>query len=153
MDPLNVEAIASLRSTVTSFLPPVPNPNHAYLVSISEANVKPACIGGFIGIHPDPEGELQGRRVDASLIITASAPNAAQLLEDYAAVVDSLLALGQGELRAQGILKMSMTGPGEQLDQDTSTRDLQLKIVFEYLKTPESAEETIDTIPLNVVLD
>lgn len=153
MDPLNVEAIASLRSTITSFLPPVPNPSHSYIVSISEANVKPAGIGGFIGLHPDPEGELHGRRIEASLIITTSAPNATQPLEEYATVVDSLLALGQGELRAQGILKMTMTRPSEQLDLDTSTRDLQLDIVFEYLKLPETAEETIDTIPLNVVLD
>lgn len=148
MDSLNLEAIAALRTTVENILPSTPSPT----LLINHAQIKPTGIGGFIGINSDPQAELKGRSVTASILINVSAANASQLSTRYAEVVDALLSVGQGELRAQGILKLNLSEPAEQSDDMNTARDLQLDILFEFIKLPEEAEEVIETVPLTVEL-
>jgi hypothetical protein len=148
VDVLNLEAITALRNTLQGLLPSDPLP----LLAIHQAHIKPIGIGGFVGLHDDPHGELIGRSVRAAVLVSVSGADAGQLRTRYAAVVDALLVPGHGELRAQGILKLILSEPAGQPGDADSTRDLQLDVLFEYIKQPEAAEEVIDTIPLDVVL-
>ena len=150
MDALNTEAIAALRSIVAGLLPAAGDPADAPVLHIESASIRPTGIGGYVGPHPDPIGDLEGRTVEARLRIDL-AGDVNTLATRYASLVDALLAQGAGELRAAGLLQFEMDPPVGDVDTATA-RALSLDVLFDFIKVPETAGDVIESTPLQITV-
>ena len=149
MDPVNIEALSSMKAAVTGILPDPSGPDQGPDILITEAKITPAGISGIIGISTDPPGDIIGRLVNASLIIilSASSPQLLpSLLDQY---VTTLLSYGEGELRQAGILKLKLNRL-EAADHGPARGHINVQVLFEHRKYPEDTSDIIREIPIHL---
>src|ERR1041384_3395532 len=115
MDPTGAEALTALTGVVQSFLPAVNDPLLAPSVAIVPVSVSLIGVGGFVGMNTDPVGEIVGRRVEAQVVITAMARDAAALQTAAAGISTGLLS-DRSALEASGILRIRLANSGERED-------------------------------------
>jgi len=152
MDPVNIEALSSMKAAVTGILPAPPEPDQAPDISITEAKITPAGISGIIGTSTDPPGDIIGRHVSASLLITvkASSPHGlAALLDQY---VTAMLSHGEGELRQAGILKFTLIKL-EPAKRGHSRGNINIEVLYEHRKYPEDGSDIIQETPIHLTLN
>jgi hypothetical protein len=144
------EAIEALTTALTALIPGgVPAP----LVAIHPRCVRPAGLGGFIGLHHDPAGDIVGRRIDATLSVTVVADDPASLTAAITAVNRALVAADPTALRTSGVLKLALDDIGPQTaagDGGGLRQALSFTVLYEYLKPPEEAAGIIEEITLDV---
>ena len=146
MDPLNVEAISGMKTALTGFLPEPPSPEYAPDISIAKAKITPVGISGIIGISTDPPGDIMGRYVAASVVITVMSSG----FDHY---VTTLLSHGQGELRQAGILKLTLEKSGSSKQGSPDKKDINVDILYEYRKYPEEGGDIIQETPIHLELN
>jgi hypothetical protein len=150
MASVDSEAIAELTAALTALIPgSVPAP----AVAIYPRCVRPASLGGFVGLHHDPEGDIIGRRIDATLSVAVTAQDPASLSDAITAVNRALVAADPTALRSSGVLKLALDTIGPRTaanDGGNLRQDLTFTVLFEYLKPPEEAEGIIEEITLDV---
>ena len=154
MDSVNLEALAAMKTALLNCLPSPSTPESTPDISITKAHITPAGISGVVGINDDPPGDIIGRMVRASVAITLKASDAEQLPRILDNSITTLLGQGEGELRQAGILKMELEKPGpSHADQSPVTRDINIELLYEYRKYPDSAQGVISHTPINLTLD
>jgi hypothetical protein len=141
---------------MTSLLPPPPSPALTPSLMVTPVKIAPAGIGGFVGLHPDPQGDVLGRRVTARVTVDVPASNAASLDATVTQVTQRVLSAARSELAQLGILRLSLfelgprpvpstTGPAV-----TPRRDVSFDVLFEFLKPPDAPMGIIQSIPLDI---
>jgi hypothetical protein len=149
MASIDSEAIAELTTALTSLIPGgIPAPT----VAIYPRSVRPAGLGGFVGLHHDPEGDVIGRRIDATLAVAVEAADLPALSDAVTAINRALVAADSNALRTSGVLGLTLDDIGSQTaSADGSLRQsLTYSVRFEYLKPPEEAAGIIEEITLDV---
>lgn len=151
MADINKEALASLTSTLKALLPPAaPAPT---LVA-TPLRIMTAGLGGYVGPHDDPPGDILARRVEALVTVTISANNLAALNDRLSEVLGATVAADRGVLRERGVLNLTLDGitpqPPEKPANQVKTRDLTFKVFYEHLQKPEAGEGIISQIPINL---
>jgi hypothetical protein len=156
VDAIAAEALASLTTAMSSLLPPPPSPGLTPNLMVTPVKITPAGIGGFVGIHPDPQGEVLGRRVVARVTVDIPADTAAALDARVTQVTQGVLSAARAELAQLGILKLSLfeLGPRPVLPATgpaiTPRRDVSFDVLFEFLKPPDEPAGVIQSIPLDI---
>lgn len=148
MDSVNVEAVTRLKSTILGLLPTPSAVEFTSDILIIQADINPAGISGIIGFSVDPIGEIQGRHVKASMIITVKSATPEELSSNVKNSIETLLSFGKGELRQQGLLKLSIEKPI--VTKGIPPSDITIKVFYEYQKHPEISEGIIESIPINM---
>lgn len=115
--------------------------------------VTPTGLGGFVGHHPEPTGEILGRRLAAQLFVVARGAEAADAEVAAGEVAGALLGARQAELRGSGILKLALAERGDastqgQGNNQVAQRELEFEVLYEYLRIPVEAEGVIESVPL-----
>ena len=72
-DSIGAEALDKLLVTLQSLLPPIIDPVLPASVQVVPVRISTIGVGGVIGISQNPAGEIQGRRVEATVVVTAAA--------------------------------------------------------------------------------
>ena len=148
MDEISAEALTNLNTTVNSLfatLSPAPE------VEVLPTKITPTGLGGYVGEHEDPIGDLFGRRVEAQVLVTVSGSNNNVLNNRALAVRNAILSLSRAERVQKGIHRATPDldiAPATQANR----RNLGFNIVYEFIKVPEDAEGIIQEIPLNLEL-
>jgi hypothetical protein len=156
MDAIAAEAIASLTTAMSSLLPSPPTPALAPALMVTPVKVAPAGIGGYVGHHPDPQGDVLGRRVTARVIMSVPAANATALDDEVERITQSVLTTGRGELAQLGILKLSLLELGPRPPAPSGgpptapRRDVTFDVLYEFLKFPEAAGGALQTVTLDI---
>lgn len=156
MDAIAAEAIASLTTAMSSLLPSPPTPALAPALMVTPVKVAPAGIGGYVGHHPDPQGDVLGRRVTARVIMSVPAANATALDDEVERVTQSVLTAARGELAQLGILKLSLLELGPRPPASSGgpptapRRDVTFDVLYEFLKLPEAAGGALQTVSLDI---
>lgn len=156
MDVIAVEAIANLTTVMSSLLPPPATPALAPAMVVTPVRVAPTGIGGYVGAHPSPQGDVYGRRITARVQLSVPGDDPTALDDAVEAITQTVLARGRAELAQLGILKLSLfelgprpaappPGPPSQ-----PRRDLSFDVLYEFLKLPESAGGVISSIPIDL---
>jgi hypothetical protein len=153
---INLETFDGLREAMESLLPAADDPALPPELLVTPLRFVPTGLGGLVGLHDDPTGEIFGRRLDAVVSITVRARTDAGLLDATNAVVQAIVAAERATLRALGILSLSLTEMGPKWSQGTggnrvAGREITASVLYEYLKPPEEAGEVIQRIPINLV--
>jgi hypothetical protein len=150
---IDAEAIDELTAAVTALIPGgVPPPT----VALHPRTVRPVGLGGFVGLHHDPDGEIVGRRIDATISVSVVADDPDALANAAAAVNRALVAADRTALRRTGVLKLALDDVGPQTTVTGHGADLRqtltFSVLFEFLKRPEEPEGIIEEIPLDVTI-
>ena len=155
MDSLSLEALDDLTAAVTGLLPDAATPALRPAVEILPLRFAPTGLGGYVGLSHEPEGEVFGRRLEASARIKVRAASVDGLGEAVSQVTRALLAADAGALRGRGILRLALDSLGAQpaaAAGGVAEREVQFKILYEFLKRPEEGDDVIQRIPLDLEL-
>ncbi len=155
MDTIAIEAIANLTTAMRSLLPPTSDPALAMSVLVTPQRVGMTGLGGYVGNHPAPQGEVHGRRIAARVIVNVAATDVAGLDLVIARTTQAVMTTGREELAALGFLRLAFVelgprptpAPGPPRPQ---RQDLTFDVLYEFLKLPDVAGGVIDTIPLDL---
>jgi hypothetical protein len=154
MDTVNIEAVDALMAAITTLLPTPADPTLPPTLRLHSLRTTPTGLGGFVALHPDPLGEVVGRRLAAAIRVTVTANTVNELNTAVTTLSRSLLGASRVTLQSVGILRLALTEvaarsggapAGSQVQQD-----LGIDVLYEFLKRPTTAGETIQQIPINL---
>src|ERR1035441_6107415 len=142
IDPIGAEALDKLSVTLQALLPPILDPILPASVLVVPVRVSTIGVGGVIGISQNPAGEIQGRRVEANVVVTAAAKDANSLQTAVTDIAKAFTSDPVG-LRASGIERLSLTalGPAPAGGAAAFQRDVTFSTIYEYLKFPAAAKD------------
>ena len=152
MAAINEEALEDLSVSLQVLLPEPPG-GASTTFSVQPHRITPTGVGGYVGHDPARSGDITGRRIEASVRVSASSANEAGLQSAMAAVTLAVLGAERQTLASLGFLSISQEetvvtrGTG-----NTRTAEMTFTVLYEYLKRPEAAEEVISTIPIRLEL-
>lgn len=159
MDVSVADAVQALNLAVTGLLPPPVSVALAPEVMVNPVKTHPAGIGGYIGLHADPVGEIHARRLQAQVVVRVKADTIGDLGVAEAAVTKALLGADQTKLRSQGIFRISRDtafGPVYRGAEDGLTvaagKDVRFDVDFEYRRLPSAPADLIGEVPLDLLL-
>ena len=151
MNVLTSEAVQGLATAMDTLLPEALR-SSLLILPIHSA---PTGLGGFVGLNDAPAGEIVGRRLRASMLLTLQAADAAQLGRAVTSAVDTVLALDRATLLAQGILRLTFDSLGPEISRPGSSdlhRELSFHVLYEFLKKPTASEGIVETIPITMAV-
>jgi hypothetical protein len=159
MDATVADAVQALNSAVSALIPPPADPAHTPDILINPVKTHPAGIGGYVGMHPSPLGEIFSRRLKAQVVVRVKADSVADLSAAEITVTSALVAADQTRLRSQGIYQISRdTGFGEvftAIDDGIDTgvgKDIRFDVDYEYTRLPDAPSGVIEELPLDLLL-
>lgn len=153
MDAIGVEAMNRLSTTLSDLLPPGGDPALAPTLEVYPLRVTPTGLGGFVGLSHGPEGEIVGRRLEASARVAVKAANLEGLGAAVSAVTSALLAADRRSLRSQGVLRLELDTLGPKPAEGiagVAEREVQFKVLYEFLKLPTEDGGLIQRIPVDL---
>jgi hypothetical protein len=153
------DAVQALGVTVAGLLPAVTSPELTPDVIINPVKTHPVGIGGYVGLHPSPLGEIHARRLQAQVVIRVKADSLADLGGSESAVTNALVGANRTFLRSQGIHRLSRDTEFSQLylgAEDglavAAGKDIRFDIDYEFRQLPEIAGGQISALPLDLML-
>ncbi len=159
MDAPVADAVQALRLAVAGMLPPPASPELTPDVQVNPVKSHPSGIGGYVGLHPVPRGEIHARRLQAQVVIRVKADSVGGLGVAESAVANALLTADQTNLRGQGIFRIVRDtgfgpvylGPESGLTV-AAGKDMRFDVDFEYRKLPDAPAGLIDSLPIDLLL-
>jgi hypothetical protein len=155
VDSISVEALDSLSAVLAELLRDEVGPLLEPALEVHPLRIVPTGLGGFVGLSHEPAGEIYGRRLEASARVAVKAAGVGALSDAVTAVTRALLAADRQVLRSKGILRLDLESVGPQPAADAAgvvEREVQVKVLFEFLKRPTEAGGIIRRIPLDLEL-
>lgn len=153
------DTVQALSSVVAGLLPAQPNPALTPEIQVNPTKTHPAGIGGFVGLHPGPMGEIHARRMLAQVVIRVKADDLATLSPSESAITNALVGANAALLRSQGIHRITRDSNFGQLYRGAEDglavaagKDISFDIDFEYQRLPQENESVISTIALDPLL-
>lgn len=155
MDSASTEALQRLSAVLTELLPDAPSAELTPSLEVFPLRISPTGLGGYVGPSHEPEGDILGRRVEASARVAVKAANAEDLGAAVAAVTRALLAADRLDLRSKGILRIELgaIGPAPAAEGGAARREVDFKVLFELLRKPAEAGGVIQEIPIEIETD
>jgi hypothetical protein len=153
---IEAEAFAGLNAAVGSLLEDAVTPPTRLDSMVTSTLLTPTGLGGFVGANEVPAGEIFGRRLQATVLVTVSADDADALDDAVAAVTGACLGTDRALLLEKGVLRITLDDVGPQaagVDDGTVERTLVFDVLYEFLKRPEEAEDVIVEVPINLDLN
>jgi hypothetical protein len=141
-DEVSAEALTALQSAVAALLPAAVPAGISRSVRVMPRRVRPLGLGGYIGLHREPDASLYGRRVDARVDVDV-AGGSDDVASGYAATLSGqILAQTPTEFAQRGFHRVR----GVDVD---SRRALAFDVDFEYVRTPVAGEGVINELALD----
>jgi hypothetical protein len=154
MDAITTEALASLTSTLTALLPAGADPALTPTLAVALRRLTRTGLGAFVGIHPEPQGEIVGRRLEATALVTARGSDSKGLGDAVSDVTSALLGQDRATMVGQGLLRLALIELGLERPEGASgrvQRELAFDVLYEFLKPPGVSEGIIQRIPIDLV--
>jgi hypothetical protein len=157
MDPLNTEALTGLTAAMHSLVPPPADPTLTPDITVRPTRFGTTGLSGFVGVNHEPDGEILGRRVQASAVVGVKTKTLNALNDAVAAVTASVVGAQRGDLRRLGILDIGVGGLGPQAPPSAgptgvARQEVTFDVSYEFLKLPTAASGVIASVPLDVDL-
>jgi hypothetical protein len=150
---MEAEALAGLNAAIGSLLEDAVAPPTRLGSLVTSTQLTPTGLGGFVGANEVPAGEIFGRRLRATVLVTVSANDTDALNEAVVAVTGACLGTDRASLLEKGILRISLDDVGLQAagaEDTTVERALTFDVLYEFLQGPEEAEGVIAEVPINL---
>jgi hypothetical protein len=157
MDPINSEALTGLATALQSLLPPPADPALAPELDVSPTRFRTTGLNGFVGVSHDPDGEIVGRRVNATAVVGVKTKTLATLNAAVSGVTAAVVGAPRSDLRKLGILDVGVGALGPQSPPAPgptghARQDVTFAVSYEFLKLPAAPNGVIAEIPLDLEL-
>jgi len=153
------ETIQALNTAVMGLLPPPASPSLTPDVMVNPIKTHPSGIGGYVGLHQTPMGEIHARRLKAQVVVRVKADTLADLGITESAVTNALIGANTTHLRSQGIHRITHDTDFGQVFQGiedgltvAAGKDIRFDIDFEYQRLPDAPSGRISEVPLDMLL-
>jgi hypothetical protein len=144
-DPIAERALAALDGVVSGLLPqPVPA-GLTRAVQVRPLTLRTPGLGGFIGTNASPAGSILARRIGASVDLRVDGGSEDVASGYLSELLRSVLARDRGELRRDGIYRVSVDATVSE------ARRARLNLDYEYRDLPTSSAGLIEAIDLGVI--
>ncbi len=150
-------ALTALRGEIAAMLTVPGDASLAPEIRISPTRTAPAGIGGFLGLHQEPFGEIYARRLDARVVVRVKAASLAALAEAEALASSDLLDADRTAMRERGVLRLTRdlaTGDRTLTEVDglavAAGRDLQFDVIYEHRVLPDEGGGVLDAVPVDM---
>ena len=158
MAEINIEALDHLKIILQILVPDFSATDIDCFVIVNPLHFAPSGIGGLVGINANNDNEIYGVKVNAQVNITLQAQSREEINNALATVSGALTGAEKKVLKEQGILEISLEKIDDLLSHNKGQKtymsiDLIFKLLFEYLKVPESGGDIIQEIPTSVGLN
>ncbi len=145
--------MSGLRAAIAGLLPAPPVPDLPFTLRVLPNRVTPTGLGGFIGVHHDPPGEVVGRRVDARVLVGVHVRGSAVLEDAIDAVTLAIAGRDASRARSEGLLRVGLAGIGDETTRGSGnntirTRAIEFSALFEYHHLPTEGEDQIERVPV-----
>lgn len=153
MAEIEAEALAGLNAAIGALLEDAVTPPIQLDALVTSAHIAPTGLGGFVGANEVPAGEIFGRRLQATVLVTVSANEADALDEALVAVTGACLGMDRTLLLEKSILRITLDDVGPQTagaEDTTLERAMTFDVLYEFLQRPEEAEGVIVEVPINL---
>jgi hypothetical protein len=146
MDAISGEALTALNTTIQMIFAGVsPTPT----IEIIPLKVVPAGLGGYIGLHHAPEGDIVARRIDATVRVSVTSGNQNTLNAAVLDINQRILGMTRAERLAVGLQQVKVV-PIISDTPPSNTRVLAFAINYEFVKNPTEAGDIIQQIPVTL---
>jgi hypothetical protein len=156
MDPVAEEAFTGLADALGSLLPPADDPALAPGLTINPVRIRPTGLGGYVGPHVEPDGDVVGRFLEVKALVEVKAASLAGLDAAVGTVTRALVGAGRDDLRAAGILRLELDELGDKTPPpeptDNASQAVSFAIAYEFLKEPAEGGGVIAEVPLDLEL-
>lgn len=142
-DEVSAEALTALQTAVAALLPAAVPAGITRSVRVLPRRVRPLGLGGYVGLHREPDAGLFGRRVDARVDVDLGGGSDEQASGYAATLSGQILAQTPAEFAQRGFHRVR----GVDVD---SRRALAFDVDFEYVRTPVVGEGLISELALDV---
>lgn len=153
----SIDVLTGLTNALRSLLPTVTDADLQPTILISPTRIVPTGLGGFVGTQDDPKGEVVGRRLEGTVLLTVKGRNADALNQAVTDAIAALVGANRSTLLQRGILQISLNTISVQSGTTTGgapapplERTLAFHLLYEFLKLPTESEELIQHIPINL---
>lgn len=156
MDGLSQEAIASLKTTLTNLLSSVVDDSVQRQITVLPVHIHPIGLGGFLSVHEEPIGLVEGRHLEAIALINLQSQNVISLNEIASEISARLVGQSRSDLLNQGMLSLKLESPGSLLQtrlsetEDVLQKELTFRVLYEFRKLPVESEGVIQEVPINL---
>src|SRR5215831_12040407 len=156
MDPVAADAFSGLADALGSLLPPAGDPSLAPELTINPVRMHPLGLGGYVGPHTLPAGDVVGRFLEAKALVEVKAASVGGLDAAVGTVTRALVGARPAVLRAAGILGLELDELGEKAPPpepaDNASQAVTFAVAYEFLKEPTDSGGTIASIPVDLEL-
>jgi hypothetical protein len=156
LDGLSSEAIASLKTTLTDLLSSVTNADVQRQITVLPVHIHPIGLGGFLSVHTEPIGVIEGRHLEAIALINLQSQNVIALNEIASTISTTLIGQTRADLLSQGLLSLKLESPGSLLQtrlsetEEILQKELTFRVLYEFRKLPVESEGVILEVPINL---
>jgi hypothetical protein len=156
MDPIAEEAFTGLATALGSLLPPPAAPALAPELTVNPVRIRPTGLGGYVGPHADPDGDVVGRFLEARALVEVKAASLDELDAAVGTITRALVGAGRDDLRKAGILRLELDELGAKSPPpqpaDNATQAVTFAVAYEFLKVPDEGGGVIAEVPLDLEL-
>lgn len=155
---MSQQALESLNTVLASLIPSEDDIELQPVLNVKPMRIRLVGIGGVVGLHNDPVGEIFSRRVEAQVAITVKANQENELPVAVSGITSALLTIERVVLVENGLHLIEKTGEGEIVtlgsgNNAISQQDVTFDINYEFIKFPEEAGGIISDVPLELDLN
>jgi hypothetical protein len=144
MDVISSSALARFNTTLNSLFSGLPIEPEIRILSL---DITHSGLGGFIGFHPDPQGEVFGRRIQASIEMRVVANNNNERTAVGQAIERLLLSPSNANSELLRVKQDNSLITGESAANERRTG---FHVLYEFLQVPTEAGDIIEEIPVAV---
>ena len=155
MDPIAEKAFTGLATALGSLLPTPPAPALAPELTVNPVRIRPTGLGGYVGPHTDPDGDVVGRFLEARALVEVKAASLDELDAAVGTITRALVGAGREDLRRAGILRLELDELGDKTSPeaaDNATQAVTFSVAYEFLKGPDEGGGVIAEVPLDLEL-
>ena len=155
MDVIAQAAITHLQTVLAGYLPAVSANSITRDLMVIPKRIKPLGIGGYVGMHDDPEAEIFGRFVEAEAEIRVSenSSNLTTINNEINGLMTALLSTDRETLRTDGIFQLDLQSLTPPDSENKNARVATFEVRCEYQQIPVDPGGMIDEIAVKDLLN
>ena len=155
MDAISAEALSTLTAAIQALIPAGNDPALKPSCFVNPTRLMPTGLGGLAGLNVEPAGEILGRKLEASVLVTVRGETSDQLHGAVAAVTSAVVGAERQQLIKQGIQRIVLDeirpkSIVESGGKSISEQELSFKVLYEFLKLPQEAGQLISKVAMDM---
>lgn len=151
MSELNETAVSELNNTLQAMVNDGLDGGVNSSILLLPKKIKPAGIGGIVGVQAEPFGDILGVWISATAQVSIQSNNVSQLFQSISQLSSHMQSLDRKELIELGIQKLSIASIGDLVtgsNPNNNRREINFDVIYQYEQAPSESQQQITEVVL-----